>query len=233
MSCQQRQAAPGKSAREAFQSQLPTRRTASFRQKHDHQGQEHHRHVVSSLEKEGEEECCEREGGVVTAAAGGPKIVEKGKLSDAVVVEVLIKKYLSHLPLYRQAADLQRDCEMELSRSTLNSAVMTAGELLLALAAVLKRDLLEGEYIQADETPIGVQSNETRGRNHQGYEFQYSRPGGPVVFDFCMSRAREGPAKFLRDYGGILQCDGYQGYEKIGASGIVRAGCLAHVRRKI
>ena len=63
MSCQQRQAAPGKSAREAFQSQLPTRRTASFRQKHDHQGQEHHRHVVSSLEKEGEEECCERDGG--------------------------------------------------------------------------------------------------------------------------------------------------------------------------
>ncbi|MGA7394452.1 MAG: transposase, partial [Terrimicrobiaceae bacterium] len=32
--------------------------------------------------------------------------------------------------------------------------------------------------------------------------------------------------------GGILQCDGYQGYEKIGAPGIVRAGCLAHGRRK-
>ena len=47
-----------------------------------------------------------------------------------------------------------------------------------------------------------------------------------------MSRAREGPAEFLRDYGGILQCDGYQGYEKIGAPGMVRAGCLAHVRRK-
>jgi transposase len=47
-----------------------------------------------------------------------------------------------------------------------------------------------------------------------------------------MSRAREGPAEVLRDYGGVLQCDGYQGYEKIGAPGIVRAGCLAHVRRK-
>ena len=65
--------------------------------------------------------ACRRcpEGGVVTAAAGGPMIVEKGKLSDAVVVDVLIKKYLSHLPLYRQAADLHRDCEIELSRSTL------------------------------------------------------------------------------------------------------------------
>ena len=57
------------------------------------------------------------EGGVVTAAAGGPKIVEKGKLSDAVVVDVLIKKYLSHLPLYRQAADLQRDHGIEISRA--------------------------------------------------------------------------------------------------------------------
>ena len=74
---------------------------------------------------------------------------------------------------------------------------MAAGELLLPVAAVLKRDLLEGGYIQADETPIGVQSQQTKGRNHQAYEFQYSRPGGPVVFDFCMSRAREGPAEFL------------------------------------
>jgi transposase len=172
------------------------------------------------------------EGGVVTAAAGGPKIVEKGKLSDAVVVDVLIKKYLSHLPLYRQAADLHRDYGIEISRSTRNAAVMAAGELLLPVAAVLKRDLLEGGYLQADETPIGVQSDQTKGRNHQAYEFQYSRPGGPVVFDFCMSRAREGPAQFLAGYGGILQCDGYQGYEKIGAPGMVRAGCLAHVRRK-
>jgi transposase len=53
---------------------------------------------------------------------------------------------------------------------------MAAGELLLPVAAVLKRDLLAGGYIQADETPIGVQSQQTKGRNHQGYEFQYGRP---------------------------------------------------------
>ena len=53
-----------------------------------------------------------------------------------------------------------------------------------------------------------------------------------MVFDFCMSRAREGPAEFLAGYGGILQCDGYQGYGKIGAPAMIRAGCLAHVRRK-
>jgi Transposase IS66 family len=87
-----------------------------------------------------------------------------------------------HLPLYRQAADLHRDHGIEISRSTLNAAVMAAGELLLPVAAVLKGDLLVGGYIQADESPMGVQSEQTKGRNHQAYEFQYSRPGGPVVF---------------------------------------------------
>ncbi|CAN5481682.1 IS66-like element ISCro1 family transposase [soil metagenome] len=172
------------------------------------------------------------EGGVATAPVSGPKIVEKGKLSDTVVVDVLIKKYASHLPLYRQQADLERDFGIELSRSTLNAAVLAAGELFRPMMDILKSDLLAGGYIQADETPIGVQSEQTLGRNHQAYEFQYSRPGGPVVFDFQMSRAREGPAHFLSDYGGILQCDGYAGYDKVGAPGMVRAGCMAHARRK-
>ena len=172
------------------------------------------------------------EAGVVTAAVSGPKIVEKGKLSDAVVVDVLIKKYASHLPIYRQQADLERDLGIELSRSTLNAAVLSAGELLLPMRDVLKADLLAGGYIQADETPVGVQSAETEGRNHQAYEFQYSRPGGPVVFDFQMSRSREGPARFLKNYGGILQCDGYAGYDRVGAPRMVRAGCMAHARRK-
>ena len=170
--------------------------------------------------------------GVVTAPVSGPKIVEKGKLSDAVVVDVLIKKYASHLPIYRQQADLERDFGIELSRSTLNAAVLSAGELLVPMMDVLKSDLLAGGYLQADETPVGVQSAETQGRNHQAYEFQYSRPGGPVVFDFQMSRSREGPARFLKNYAGILQCDGYAGYDKVGAPQMVRAGCMAHARRK-
>lgn len=172
------------------------------------------------------------DGGVVTAAVSGPKIVEKGKLSDAVVVDVLIKKYASHLPIYRQQADLERDFGIELSRSTLNAAVLSAGELLMPMMGVLRADLLAGGYIQADETSVEVQGTPVQGRNHQAYEFQYSRPGGPVVFDFQMSRAREGPTRFLSGYGGILQCDGYAGYDKVGTPQIVRAGCMAHARRK-
>jgi hypothetical protein len=42
-----------------------------------------------------------------------------------------------------------------------------------------------------DETPVGVQSERARGKNHQAYLWQYSRPGGAVVFDFRMGRERE------------------------------------------
>lgn len=172
------------------------------------------------------------EGGVAVASAVGPKIVEKGKLSDRMVVDVVLKKYGQHLPLYRQEAVLMRDFEIGLSRKTLCDAVMAAGSLLEAVSREMRRDLLEGGYIQADETPVGVQGGSAKGRNHLGYVFEYSRPRGPCVFDFRMGRAREGPREFLANYAGLLQTDGYAGYEKVGGSALVRAGCWAHARRK-
>src|SRR5262249_50946458 len=57
--------------------------------------------------------------------------------------------------------------------------------------------LLSGGYIQADETPVDVQSERTKGKNHQAYLWQYSRPGGVVVFDFQLDRGRQGPRQFL------------------------------------
>jgi len=53
-----------------------------------------------------------------------------------------------------------------------------------------------------------------RGKNHQAYLCQYSRPGGVVVFDFRMGREREGPKRFLGKFDGILQSDGYAGFSK-------------------
>jgi transposase len=57
----------------------------------------------------------------------------------------------------------------------------------------MAEELLGGDYLQADETPIGVQMHDGRGQNHQAYLWQYSRPGGVVIFDFQLSRSREGP----------------------------------------
>jgi transposase len=172
---------------------------------------------------------CEEMG--VSMAALAPKIVEKGKASDAVVVDVLIKKYGDHLPLYRQSMILEREAGIDLSRMTLCGWVMQSGTWLEAISGAMKEDLFLGRYIQADETPVGVQSDQSVGKNHRSYIWQFSRPGGPVIFDFQMGRSREGPAKFLGRFDGILQSDGYGAYDKIGGPGMVHAGCMAHLRR--
>ena len=52
------------------------------------------------------------------------------------------------------------------------------------------------------------------------------------MFDFQLGRGRDGPAKFLKDWNGILQTDGYQAYDKVGGSGLIHVGCWAHARRK-
>lgn len=173
---------------------------------------------------------CE-EAGVSTAAAPGPKIIEKSKASNRVIVDTLISKYCNHLPLYRQCAILEREAGIELSRMTLCGWVMQAGAWLESICGAMREDLLAGSYIQADETPVGVQSEQTRGRNHKAYFWEYSRPGGPVIFDFQMGRGREGPRQFLGKFGGRLQSDGYGAYDLIGGEGIIYAGCMAHMRR--
>ncbi len=173
---------------------------------------------------------CER--GAVTMAPLEPRIIEKGLASDAVVIQTIVSKYCDHLPLYRQAAMLEREAGLEIGRATLDGWVMRVGELLQPVIAVMRKDLLSASYLQADETTVPVQMQDRRGSNHQAYLWQYGKPGGETVFDFCLGRGRDSPRKFLDKWEGILQTDGYQAYEGVGGPKMVHVGCWAHARRK-
>ncbi|MGA7652789.1 MAG: IS66 family transposase [Terracidiphilus sp.] len=174
--------------------------------------------------------CIEQ--GVVTAPTP-VRIAPKSIFSDETIVNFLISKYADATPLYRQHAGLQRDFDIDVALSTINDSVLRAGELLIPIIDWMKRDLLAGNYIQADETYVGVQTEEKTGRNHTAYFWQYSAPGKGVVFDFEMTRSKEVPKAFFKDYGGILHTDGYVAYEKdIGTEKLIHACCLAHSRRK-
>lgn len=174
--------------------------------------------------------CCQQ--GTVTMAELAPRIVEKGLASDAVVIQTVVAKYCDHLPLYRQAAILEREAGVEIGRATLNGWVMRVGELLQPVIQAMRRDLLEAPYLQADETTVPVQLNDKRGADHQAYLWQYGKPGGETVFEFRLGRGREGPQKFLGQWEGILQTDGYQAYDNIGGPKMLHVGCWAHARRK-
>jgi transposase len=173
--------------------------------------------------------CCERAG--IVSAPAPVRIIEKSLVSDGVVIDTLIRKYCDHLPLYRQSVILEREAGVEISRATMDGWVMQVGEMLIPLVGVMGRELVQGSYLQADETPVDVQMHDGRGKNHKAFLWQYGRPGGPTVFDFRLGRERAGPKHFLENFHGLLQTDAYQAYDKVGGSGMVHAGCWTHARR--
>lgn len=180
-----------------------------------------------------EKRACRGCAAGVSAAPLPVRIIDKGLVSDRVVIDTVIAKYSDHLPLYRQSVILERETGLSISRATMDGWVMSVGELLTPVTAAMGRELIGGRYIQADETPVPVQMHDGRGKNHQAYLWQYGQPGGSVVFDFQLGRSREGPKKFLGPYEGILQTDGYAAYDRVGGANMVHAACWAHARRKV
>ncbi len=173
---------------------------------------------------------CEEQG--VATAPLAARIIDKSLVSDGIIIDTIVGKYGNHSPLYRQSAILLRDAGIDISRATMCGWIMTVGEMLAPVVGAMRTQLLAGDYIQADETTVNVQTHDRRGKNHQAYLWQYGSPGGSAVFDFRMGRGREGPARFLDKFEGILQTDGYIAYESgVGGPKMVHAACWSHARR--
>jgi transposase len=185
--------------------------------------------TVTRREKRACRNC--KKGGVATAPVAA-EIVEKGLASNRVVINAVVSKYCDHIPLYRQCVMLARDAGVEISRGTMDGWVMRIGYLLSAIVMAMRKEVLRGGYIQADETTVMVQRpEEKKGRNHQAYLWQFGNPGGSVVFTFHLGRGAEAAESFLSGYRGILQTDGYAGYHSAAKNVAVHAGCWAHLRR--
>jgi transposase len=172
---------------------------------------------------------CPEQG--VMAAPLPARVIDKSLVSDGVIIDTVVNKYCDHSPLYRQSVALLRDAGIDISRATMCGWVMTIGEMLMPVAGAMRSQLLAGTYIQADETPVDVQTHDGSGTNHQGYLWQYGTPGGMTIFDFRMSRKREGPLNFLGNFDGLLQTDAYAAYDRVGGAKMVHAGCWSHARR--
>jgi transposase len=159
------------------------------------------------------------------------------------LAHVLTSKYGDHLPLYRQTEIYARE-GVELSRSTLADWVGGCSQLLSPLVEALQRYVLSGEKLHADDTPVPV-LQPGRGTTKTGRLWTYVRddrsaPINPsnsepaaVWFAYSPDRKGEHPQRHLKDFRGILQADGYAGYERLYVSGeITEAPCWAHARRK-
>jgi transposase len=166
-------------------------------------------------------------------AALPPQPIEQGMVGPGLLAQVILNKFEYHVPLYRQEKMFRQQFGVELSRKTMGCWVEQASELLKPVYRAIREDLLAGFYLQADETPIRYLDPDVKGKSQQGYLWAYSRPGGDVLFEWQVSRAREWPEKFLESFRGKLQTDGYAVYESLAKDrdDLILVGCWAHARR--
>ncbi len=99
---------------------------------------------------------CEEK--AVSSAHLPGRIIGRGLLTEAVVVDVIVGKMGDHLPLYRQVERMKRACGFHPGLSTLSDVTMEVGSMLWLAVDAQKKNLLEGAYIQADEARMPVQT---------------------------------------------------------------------------
>ncbi len=159
--------------------------------------------------------------------------IPKGNAGPSLLSQVLISKYVDHLPLYRQQQQFKR-LGVEISDKTIGGWVAASCDLLMPLYEKLMQHVQQGNYIQADETPIKVLDKDKKGDTHKGYYWVYYSPlTKTVCYQYRKGRGREGPKEFLKDFQGAIQADGWHVYDRFEKrKGIMLLGCLAHVRRK-
>ena len=159
--------------------------------------------------------------------------IAKGIAGPGLLAQIVIDKYVDHLPVYRQVQRFERE-GMKLPISTLADWISGTCDLLEPLYELHRKQVLSMDYIQADETPIKVLDKAKKGTTHRGYYWVYHAPlSRLVLFDYREGRGREGPGECLRDFKGYLQTDGYAVYDDYeNRSGITLFHCMAHARRK-
>ena len=181
--------------------------------------------------------ACERCETLVQAPAPARPIA-RGLAGPGLLAHVLVSKYADHLPLYRQSRMFARE-GIDLDRSTLADWVGGASALLAPLIDALGRYVLAAGKLHADDTPVPVLCP-GRGTTRQGRLWTYVRDDRPaasteppaVWFQYSPDRKAERPRAHLASFTGILQADGYAGFEQLYGERIQEAACWAHVRRK-
>ncbi len=146
------------------------------------------------------------------------------------ITDVIIKKYEHHLPLYRQSKILLQ-AGLEIPDNTLGNWVMGSAEVLTPLGEALQQQFLKIGILQADETTVKVLKPDK-----EGYLWAYHscEPNNRFIFfEFSLTRSGDNVNRRLKDYKGLLQTDGYSGYnEQRKKSEVINFGCWDHARRK-
>jgi transposase len=148
------------------------------------------------------------------------------------LAQIVIDKYVDHLPLYRQQERFKRE-GLHIPYSTITDWVTGTCKLIEPLYEALRKEVTSSDYLHADESPIKVLDKDKKGETHRGYFWVYHNSiERMVLFDYQQGRGREGPVVMLKDFKGHLQTDGYAVYDFFKEKAdITLMHCMAHARR--
>jgi transposase len=174
-------------------------------------------------------------GSTVKQAPVPVQLLPKAIASGGLMAHLLTAKFADALPFYRQEKQFAR-LGVDIPRATMCRWAMKVAEFLLPMKNLLRQDILSGPLINVDETTVQVLKEPGREPTSKSYMwvFRGGNPRAPsFYFHYHQSRAGDVAADFLDGYQGVVQSDGYAGYDFLDKKkGITHIGCWAHARRK-
>lgn len=180
-------------------------------------------------------EGIETEGSVVKIAPVPKQIIAKSIATAGLLAYILTSKFCDALPFYRQERQFER-IGAEISRSNMCNWAMKAATACGPVLSILQQEIRSGPLINIDETTVQVLHEPGRAASTKSYMW-VCRGGTPhrpgLIYHYAPSRSAEIAKTLLDGYSGVVQTDGYVGYNFLDhVDGIHHAACLAHARRK-
>jgi transposase len=173
--------------------------------------------------------------GVATPAAPD-RPLNRSIAGPGLLAGLIVGKFGDHLPLYR-LEDIFVRHGVHLPRSTLCDWMANCAELLRPLHDLQKELVLKSPVLWTDDTPVTFLGDKSNPGSHTGRYWAYVGDGDHPysVYDFTVSRKRDGPMSFLTGYSGFVHADAYSGYDAVyfeSDGRIIECACMAHARRK-
>lgn len=179
---------------------------------------------------------CEREDGNSHIYQGhAPRALMAHSLASAsLVAEVACMKYELGTPLYRQV-NHWNSLGIALSDKTMANWMIQCAQQIKPIYSLLHKQLMAHKFLQGDETPYQVLNEPGKAASSKSYIWvartTVRAPEQIVYYAYAPSRAGRIAQQLYSGFTGVLQCDGYSGYNAISDS-VEHVGCWAHVRRK-
>jgi len=161
------------------------------------------------------------------------RVVDKCIAGPDLMAYAIIGKYIDHIPYYRFLQQLKRMHQVDIPRSTFGGWACQYTNALEPLFIAHQKEVLSANYLQNDESPIKVQSDEVKGKCHLGYMWVCRDPQKDLVmFTYQKGRSTECFKNHIQGFKGKLQVDGYSVYESYeNDPDFILFSCWAHARR--